>query len=185
MWQLSNRGSEQIVWNPNGWIVSTMEESENRGQSNIWSDNKLSLLFNRSVVVWLCDPLCRKARLPCSSASPSLFILISIELNMSSNHLVLCHPLLLPLIFPNLNEVGCLMSWLLPSDGQSIGTSALVLPMNIQGWFPLGLTGLISFLSKGFSRVFSSTTVWKHPFFGTQPSLWSNSRIHTWLLEKP
>ena len=57
--------------------------------------------------------------------------------------------------------------------------------MTIQGWFPLGLTGLISLLSRGLSRVFSSTTVWKHRFFGSQPSLWSNSHICTWLLEKP
>ena len=57
--------------------------------------------------------------------------------------------------------------------------------MNIQGWFPLGLTGLISLLSKGLSRVFFSTTVWKHQFSSTQPYLWSNSHIHTWLLEKP
>ena len=63
--------------------------------------------------------------------------------------------------------------------------SASVLPMNIQGWFPLGLTGLISLLSKGLSRVFSSTTIRKHQFFGIQPSLWSKSHIHTWLLEKP
>ena len=73
------------------------------------------------------------------------------------------------------------------SGGQSIGASASasVLPMNIQGWFPLGLTSLISFLSKGLSRVFSNTTVRKHQLFGVQPSLRSNSHIHTWLLEKP
>ena len=72
------------------------------------------------------------------------------------------------------------MSWFFASDGQSIGTSAStpVLPMNIQGWFPLGLTGLISLQSKGFSRVFSSTTIWKHQFFGAQPSLWSNSHLY-------
>ena len=57
--------------------------------------------------------------------------------------------------------------------------------MNIQDWFPLGLTGLISLLSKGLSRVFSSTTVQKHQFFSAQLSLWSNSHIHTWLLGKP
>ena len=77
------------------------------------------------------------------------------------------------------------MSWLFTSGGQSIGASTSVLPMNIQGWFPLGLTSLISLLSKGLARVFSSTTVQKHQFFGTQPSLWFNSHIHTWLLEKP
>ena len=74
---------------------------------------------------------------------------------------------------------------LFTSSGQSIGASASVLSMNIQGWFPLGLTGLISLLSKGLSRVFSNTTVQKHQFFSTQPSLWSNFHIHTWLLEKP
>ena len=79
------------------------------------------------------------------------------------------------------------MSQSLASGGQSIGVSASVaiLPMNIQGWFPLGLTGLISLLSKGLSRIFSSIPVLKHQSFGTQPSLGSNSHIHTWLLEKP
>ena len=79
------------------------------------------------------------------------------------------------------------MSCLFASGGQSIGdsASASVLPMNIQGRFPLELTGLISLQSKGLSRVFSNTTVQKHQFFGTQPSLWSNSHIHAWLLEKP
>ena len=76
-------------------------------------------------------------------------------------------------------------SQLFTSDDQRIGASILVLPMNIQGWFPLGLTGLISLLFKGLSRLFSSTAVQKHQFFGTQPSLWSNSHICTWLLEKP
>ena len=60
---------------------------------------------------------------------------------------------------------------------------ASVLPMNIQGWFPLGLTSLISLLFKWLSRVFSSTTVQKYQFFGTQSSLWSNSHICTWLLD--
>ena len=57
--------------------------------------------------------------------------------------------------------------------------------MNIQSWFPLGLTGLIFLLSKGLSRVFSSNTIQEYQFFSTQPSLWSNSQIHTGLLEKP
>ena len=80
-----------------------------------------------------------------------------------------------------------LTSQLFASGGQSIGASALasVLPVNIQDWFPWGLTGLISLLSKGPSRVFCSTTVQKHQFFGAQPSLWSSSHIHVWLLEKP
>ena len=76
------------------------------------------------------------------------------------------------------------MSWLFALRGQSIGISAStsVLPMNIQGWFPLGLTGLISFLTKRLSRVFSSATIQKHQFFGTQLPL-SISYIHTWLLK--
>ena len=98
---------------------------------------------------------------------------------------VLCCPLpLLPSIFPNIRVFSNGQSF--TSGGQSIGASAsaTVLAMNIQDWFPLGLTGLISLLSKGLSRVFSNTTVQKHQFFGAQPSLWSYSHIHTWLLEK-
>ena len=82
------------------------------------------------------------------------------------------------------------MSQLFISGGKSIGVSAStsVLPMNIQVWFPLKWTGWISLQSKGLSRVFSNTTIQKHQFFGqfftTQFSLWSNSHIHTWLLEK-
>ena len=75
------------------------------------------------------------------------------------------------------------MSRLFLSGGQSIGASAPVLPVNIQSWFPLGLSGLITLLSKGLSRIFSSTTVQNHQFFGAQPSLWSNSPICMWLLE--
>ena len=78
------------------------------------------------------------------------------------------------------------LSQLFTSGGQSIGVSAstLVLPINSQGFFLLGLTSLIPLLWKGLSRVFSSTTIQKHQF-GAQPSLWFNSHIHTWLLEKP
>ena len=78
------------------------------------------------------------------------------------------------------------MSQLFASDGQSIGASASasVLPVNIQSWFPVGLTGSMSLLSKGLARIFSSTTVGKHRFVGAQPSLWSSSHIHPWLLEK-
>ena len=79
------------------------------------------------------------------------------------------------------------MSQLFTSGGQSIGVSAStsVLQMNIQDLFLLGWTDWISLQSKGLSRVFSNTTVQKHQFFSTQPSLRSNSHIHTWLLEKP
>ena len=73
------------------------------------------------------------------------------------------------------------------SGAQSIrvSASASVFPMKIQDWFPLGLTGLIFLQSKELSRVFSNITAQKHQFFGAQLSLWSNSDIHSWLLEKP
>ena len=103
-----------------------------------------------------------------------------------------CHPTFLSSVIPFSScfqtfptSVPFLMSWLFASGGQSIGASVWVLPMNIQDWFPLGLTGLISLQSKVLCRVFSNTTVEKHQFSGTQPSLWSNSHIDTRLLGKP
>ena len=93
-------------------------------------------------------------------------------------------PSLLPSIFPSIrvfsNESALHIRW--PKYWAS--ASASVLPMNIQDLFPLGLTDLISLLSKELSRVFSSTTIWTHQFCGAQPSLWSSSHICTWLLEK-
>ena len=79
-----------------------------------------------------------------------------------------------------------LMSWFFTPGGQSIraSASASVLSINVYDWFPLGLTGLISLLSKGLPGVFFNTRVRRHQFFSTQPSLWSNSYICTWLLEK-
>ena len=79
------------------------------------------------------------------------------------------------------------VSQFFPSGGQSMGASgsASVLPMNIQSWFPLGVTGLISLQSRRLSRVFSNTTVQKHQFVGAQLSLWSNSHVRTRQLEKP
>ena len=90
-----------------------------------------------------------------------------------------------PLSFPASGSF--LMSQLFELGGQSMGASASasVLPVNIQGWFPLGLTGLISLQSKWLSRVFSNSTIWKHHFFGAQPSWWFSSYIRTWLLGKP
>ena len=99
--------------------------------------------------------------------SQSLLKYTSIESVMPSNHLILCHPLLL-----------------LPSilSGGQIGASASVLPVNIQGWLSSGLTGLISLLSKGLSRVFSSITVEKHQFFSTQSSSGSNPHSHLYII---
>ena len=118
--------------------------------------------------------------------SRSLLKLMSVESVMPSNHLILCHPfLLLPSIFPSIrtfsNELALRIRW--PKYWSF--SFSIVLPRHIQDWFPLGWTGWISLQSKGLSRVFSNITVQKYQFFSTQPSLWSNSHIHTWPLEKP
>ena len=113
----------------------------------------------------------------------SLPKLMSIELVMLSNYLILCHPLLhLPSVFPSIRVFS--NESLFASGGQSIGVSAStsVFPMNTRDWSSLGWTGWISLQSKGLSRVFSNTTVQKHQFFSAQLSLQSNSHIHTWLL---
>ena len=127
------------------------------------------------------------ARLLCLSPIPSAY----------SNSCPLswwCHPTISSSIFP---ISSCLQSFpasgsfpvspLFTSSSQSIraSASASAFPMNIQDWFPLGLTDLISLLSKGLSRVFSSTIIRKHQLFNAQTSLWCNSHIRTWLLEKP
>jgi len=105
-----------------------------------------------------------------------------------------CHPTISSSVVPFTSCLQSLpgsgsfpVSQVFASGGQSIGSAAStsVLPMNIQGWSPLGLTGWISLQPNGLFRVFSSTTVWKHQFFGAQLSSQSNSNIHTWLLEKP
>ena len=112
--------------------------------------------------------------------SQSLLRFMSIESVMLSNHVILCHPLLLlPSIFPSIRVFlfADAKRQFFASAGQSIGASASasVLPMNIQDWFTLRLTGLISLPSKWLSIVFSSTTVWKYQFLGSQFSLCSNS----------
>ena len=100
----------------------------------------------------------------------SILSLMFIESVMSSNHLILCCPFFIHLqSFPAPGSYP--MSQFFTSGGQNIGASSLVLPMNIQVWFHLGLTGLISLLSKGLSRVFFNTTVEKHQLFASQPSL--------------
>jgi len=117
------------------------------------------------------------------TVSQSLPRFMSIESVMLSNNFILCHPLSCCLqSFPASRSFP--MGRAFASSGQSTGASTSILPMNIQSWFPLGLTSLISLLSKGLSRVFSSTTIQKHQLFGIQPSLWSNTHICIWLLEK-
>ena len=137
----------------------------------------------------LCDPMVawglQHGRLHCPSLSPGT----------CSNSCPLsqwCHPTISSSVIPFSSHLQSFpasgsfpMNQFFPSGGQSIGALASFRPMNIQDWFPLGWTGWISLQSKGLSRVFSSTTVQKHQFFGTQPSLRSYSHICIWLLENP
>ena len=120
----------------------------------------------------LCDPMNYSTPgLPVHHQLPESTQTMCIESVLPSNHLFLCHPLLLPSIFPSIKSFQ--MSQLLASGGQSIGASAStsVLPMNTQDWSSLGWTGWVSLQSRGLSRVFSNTTVQKHQFFGAQLSL--------------
>ena len=112
------------------------------------------------------------------TSSWCLLKFMSTESVMLSNHFILCHCiLLLPSIFPSIEVFP--VSQFFESGGQSIAALASVLLMNIQSWFPLQLAGLISLLSKGLSRVFSSA-IQKHQFFSAHPSLWSISHICSW-----
>ena len=123
----------------------------------------------------LCDPVdCSMPGFLSFTISQTLLKLMSIESVMPSNHLFLCCPLLLlPSIFPSImvfsNELALCIRW---PKYWSFNFS--ISPSNeYSDWFPLEWTGWISLQSKGLSRVFSNTTVSKHQFFGTQPSLWS------------
>ena len=113
--------------------------------------------------------------------SRSLPKFMSIALVITYRYLILWYPFsFCPQSFPPSGTFP--MSQLFVSDDQNIGASASasVLPMSIQGWFPLRLTGLISLLSKRLSEVFSRTLVWRHQFFGTPPSLKPSSHNHMW-----
>ena len=153
-------------------------------QDTLWLIVTLLLLFSHSVQLFTA-PWTAACQASCPSPTPKAY----------SNSCPLswwCHPIVSSSVIP----FSCLQSFsasgsllvnqFFTSSGQSIGVSASisVLPMNIQDWFPLGLTGWISLQSKRLSRVFSNTTVQKHQLFGAQFSLQSNSHIHTWLLEK-
>ena len=138
------------------------------------------LLLSRSVVwtLWPHGLVCQASLF--FTVSESLLIFMSVELVIPYNLLILCHSFSsCPQFFPASESFP--MNHLFASGGQSIGASAsaLVIPTNIQGWFPSVLTGLISLLSKRLSGVFSSVM-----FFSAKPSLWSNCHICIWLLEK-
>ena len=141
--------------------------------------------FSHSVASNSATPWTVAHRPPCPSPTPG-------ACSNSCPSSRWCHPTISSSVVPFSSRLQSFpapgsfpMSQFVVSRCQSIGASAstTVLPMNIQGWFLLVLTGLI-LQSKGVSRVFSNTTIQKHQFFGTQLSLWSNSHIHTWLLEK-
>ena len=149
---------------------------------------KASVQFSHSVLPDILQPHgLQHARLPCASPTP----------RASSNSCLSnrwCHPTISSSVIPFSFCLQSFPAWasfqmsqFFASGGRSIRVSAStsILPKNIQGWFPLGWTGWISLQSKRLSRVFSNTTVQRYQFFGTQLSLWSNSHIHTWLLEKP
>ena len=135
----------------------------------------------------LCDPLdCSMQHFSLLHCFPNF---AQIHVYWVGNAIYLSQPLcplhLLPSVFPSIRVFS--MSWLFAPGSQSIGASASapLLPKNIQGWFILELTGLISLLSKELSGVIFSTTIQTHQFFCSQPSLWSSSYSHTWLQEKP
>ena len=169
---------------------------KNKNSSNSWMNNEIEVYLNNRIVVavvqslsnpTLCDPM--NCSMPGFSVHHYLPEFAQTHVHWVSDAIQPSHPLTpfssCPQSFPASESFP--MSRLFASGGQSIraSASASVLPMNNQDWFPLGLTGLISFLSKGLSRVFSSTTSWKHQFFAAQPFLWSTSHNHAWLLVKP
>ena len=153
----------------------------------LWLLCRESVQFSRSVVSNSLWPHgLQHAKLPCPSPTPKAY-------SNSCPSCQWCHPTISFSVIPfshlhSFPASGSFpMSRFFASGGQSIivSASAPVLPMNIQDWFPLGLTAWISLQSKGLSRIFSNTAVQKHQFFGAQLSLWSSSHIHTWLSEKP
>ena len=180
---------------PSG-ISYSLKVSESHIFVNWSCHNKISQtrrLTQCCSVAQSCQPLCD----PMDCSTPVFPFTITISQGLLKRICLLsrwCHPAILSSAIP---FSPCLQSFpasgffpmipLFASGGHSVeaSTSASVLPMNIQGWFPLGLAGLISLQSKGLSGIFSNTNVRKHQFFSTQPSLWSNSHIYIWLLEKP
>ena len=160
----------------------------------MWSSNPtpgwiFSLVqFSRSVVSSSLQPHgLQHTRPPCPSPAPGVY-------SNSCPSSRWCHPTILSSVVP---VSSCLQSFPAPGSflmGQFFKSGwpkywsfsfNIFPPMNSQDWSPLEWTGWISLQSKGLSRVFSNTTAQKHQFFGTQLSLWSNSGIHKWLLEKP
>ena len=177
-----------LITKHDSYIICLVASKRSKRPIQIHKASMCCAMLSHPVILFaLCDPAdCKHTRLSCPSLSSTV----------CSNLCPLswwCHQTISSSVIP----FSCLqsfpasmsfpMSQLFASGSQSIGVSASasVLALNIQGWSPFGWTGWISLQSKGLSRVFSSTTVQKHQFFGTWPFLWPHSHIHTWLLEKP
>ena len=169
-------------------VTSILEANKCLISRKLWFHSSVQFSLVAQSFLTLCDPMnCSTAGLQVHHQPPES---TQTYIHRVGNTIQPSHPLSSPFP-PTLNlsqhQVFFPICQLFASGGQNIGASASasVLPMNIQDWFPLAWTGLISLQSKGLSRVFSSTTVQKHQFFSAQPSLWSNCHICTWLLEKP
>ena len=170
------------------WLKSQTQPTIFETSVDRRSHRNMLLLFSCSVMSNSLQPHgLQHSTLACPSPTPG-------DCSNSSPSSQWCHPTISssvipspPAFSPSQHQGLFLMSQFFSSGGEADGASAsaLVLPMNVQDWCPLGLTGLISLQSKGLWRVFSNTAVQKHQFFSAQPSLWSSSHIHTWLLEKP
>ena len=167
------------------WWLTVKQTLQTKWKQQCSNSNSTS---NCCSVTQLCLTLCD----PMDCSTPGFPVLSGVS---SNSHPLSrwCHPTISSSVVP---FSSCLQSFLtsgsfpesrlFASGGQIVGASASsVLPMNIQGWFLLGLTGLVSLLSKGLSRVFSSTTIQRHQYFSAQLFLLSTSHIHTWLPENP
>ena len=189
-----NQNSNLNRYLPHSVPCSTIYNSQDKKQPKSSSPGKWvktmwnsSVQFSCSVVSNSLQPHeSQHTRPPCPSPTPGV---CSNSCHQVGDAIQPSHPLSSPSPpAPNPSQhQGLFQSQLFAWSGQSIGVSASasVLTMNTQDWSPLGWTGWISLQSKGLSRVFSNTTVKKHQLLGAQLSSQSNSRIHTWPLEKP
>ena len=170
-WRMSS-----VVWFSSTFLIIDTSEF---GRLIAWFS---SFQFGHSVMSNSLQPHgLQHISLPCPSPNPEL---ISSHVYQVGDAIQPSHPLLSPSSPAfNLSQHQGLVQWV--SSLHQVTKSASVPPMNIQDWFPLGWTDLISLQSNGLSRVFSNITIKKRQFFTTQLSLWSNSHIYTWLLEKP
>ena len=169
------------------WLTDShpLSESSNRWVKSKFSHVSSCCCWDSKSGLTLCNTLKQHSRLLSFTASQSFLRFTCIGLVMLSTHLILYRPLLLlPSVFPSIrvfsNELGLHIRWLKYWSFSFSGSPS----SEYSGLISLGLTGLISLQFKGLSRVFSSTRSRKHQFFSAQPSLWTNSHICTWLLEK-